>query len=72
MLQPPSRKWKVQDLDGEYIVTEEKILITYYPYWVGRMLKVGKLLMATTENCIDDWCVVNWAWEVKDEPTQSD
>jgi len=48
----------------EHTVTEAEILTTFYPWWVGRMQRVGKLLMATPQNCIEDWCVVHWAEEV--------
>ncbi len=55
------------DPDGDHYITDEQIIREYYPYWAGRMLSVGKILMATQENCIDDFCVGHWATEVTDE-----
>ncbi len=42
---------------------QDQILNSYYPYWKGKMLEAGKGDMITTENCLDDWIVVNWAVE---------
>jgi hypothetical protein len=51
-------------------VSEEYIRKTYYPYWHGKMCeKYGKDHVDNTysfEDCLDDWIVVNWAWEVKE------
>lgn len=49
-------------------VSEDWIRENYYPYWYERMCsKFGK--QTVDENycfldCIDDWIVTNWAWEV--------
>ena len=43
--------------------TREEILLEYYPYWSERMKKNGKADMISEDLCIDDWIVVNWAWE---------
>jgi hypothetical protein len=45
--------------------TEAQILEEYWEYWKGRMeQKYGSdYEEITPENCIDDWVVVNWAWE---------
>lgn len=59
------------DETGGYVVTlsEEEILKQYWPYWYKKMCeKFGK--EHVDENycpldCIDDWIVVNWAWESK-------
>jgi hypothetical protein len=48
-----------------FVVTDEEILAIYWDYWVEQMVAVGKLLMATPENCIEDFVVVNWAEPVK-------
>jgi hypothetical protein len=47
-------------------VTEDDLLRDFYPRWAEGMQRVGKLLMATPENCIDDYVVVHWCWEVTD------
>lgn len=58
--------------DGENIVvtkSEEDVRKEYWPYWYGRMCeKFGKDRVDDEycfEDCLDDWYVVNWAWEVK-------
>lgn len=60
------------DETGGYVVTvsEEDIRKNYYPYWYSRMCaKFSKEHVDSTysfEECLDDWMVVNWAWEVKE------
>lgn len=57
---------------GNYVVTksEEEIRQEFYPYWYDRMChKYGKEHVDATysfEDCLDDWIIVNWAWESKD------
>ena len=50
--------------------SEEEIRKEYYPLWYERMCKkFGKEVVDrdySFEDCLDDWIVVNWAWEVKD------
>jgi len=48
-------------------VTEEQIIKEYYPWWEEQMIKKfgsGHYLI-TPEKCIEDWVIVNWAWESK-------
>jgi len=49
-------------------VSEEDIRRNYYSYWYSRMCKkFGKEHVDATysfEDCLEDWVVVNWAWEV--------
>lgn len=51
-------------------VSEEDVRKTYYPYWYERMCnKFGKEHVDANycfEDCLDDWVVTNWAWEVKE------
>lgn len=60
------------DAEGEYVETlsEEEIRQQYYPYWYAKMCeKFGKEHVDANycfEDCLDDWQVVNWAWEVKE------
>ena len=53
-----------QGLEFPVLVTEDEIRRTYWPYWCGEMTKRGKTDMITWANCLDDWLVVNWAWEI--------
>lgn len=55
---------------GFYIktVSEEEIRKEFYPFWYDRMCKkFGKDHVDKTynfEDCLEDWKVVNYAWEV--------
>jgi len=57
------------DGDENIVVTmsEDEIREEYYPYWYEKMCKkFGKQKVDETysfEDCLDDWRVVNWAWE---------
>lgn len=57
-------------VDGGYVVTvsEEDIRREYYPFWYSKMCeKFGQEYVDenyTFYDCLDDWIVVNWAWEV--------
>jgi len=55
-------------------MTEQEIIDAYWQHWVNRMSRAihrkntkayGKPELITRENCIDDWVVVNQAYEVK-------
>jgi hypothetical protein len=55
------------------IKSEEDIRKEYYPYWYERMChKFGKEHVDknyTFNDCIQDWIIVNWAWEIESETT---
>lgn len=58
-------------IDGDDIVetwSEDDVKEKYYPFWYGRMCdKFGKEHVDanfTFEDCLVDWIVVHWAWEV--------
>ena len=59
------------DENGGHVVTqsEEEIREQYWPYWYGKMCdKFGKEHVDQNysfEECLEDWIVVNWAWESK-------
>lgn len=52
-------------------VSEDDIRRDYYPHWYEQMCKkFGKEKVDVDycfEDCLDDWIVVYWAWESKDE-----
>lgn len=57
------------DLSGDPVYvdyTEDEIIEEYWNHWKGLMEKKYGLDHSLTnrENCILDWAVVNWAWEV--------
>ena len=43
--------------------SEMQILKSYFEYWSMKMREVNKADQISIESCIDDWIVVNWAWE---------
>jgi hypothetical protein len=55
----------------DYVVTlsEEEIIKVYWDYWQEKMIfKYGKEYFQANfseKDCIEDWIVVNWAWEHK-------
>ena len=62
-----------QDDKGNDVVqtmSEDEIREEYYGFWKQQMIKkYGEEEFNKTwsfEDCLDDWVVVNWAWEVKD------
>ena len=61
----------VEDPNTNSVVTvsEEDVRRDYYPYWYDKMCKkFGKEVVDrdySFKDCLDDWIVVNWAWESK-------
>ncbi len=52
-------------------ISEDEIIAQYWSYWYNQMCnKLGVEYVNqnyTKQDCIDDWVVVNWAWEQKNE-----
>jgi hypothetical protein len=50
-------------------MSEDEILHHYWPHWYQKMCaKFGKEHVDENygfHDCLDDWIVVNWAWESK-------
>ena len=59
------------DEEGGYVkvMSEDEILHEYWPHWYGMMCKkYGKEHVDKNysfHDWLDDWIVVNWAWESK-------
>lgn len=47
------------------VVSEQQILNEYWLYWKNQMKALGRENLISKKNCIDDWIMVNWAWEVE-------
>lgn len=63
------RKWIVLSPEGDEVVSEEEIISGgYFDYWKSKMeSKFGvDSELITKENCIEDWVVIHWAQEIKD------
>ena len=64
--------WRTLSEEDGYVRTlsEEEIIKEYYDYWQERMIhKFGNEHFEanyTDQDCIDDWIVVNWAWEANE------
>lgn len=60
-------RWLEPDAAGEPVertITDEEILTQYYPWWHTEMVRIGKGHLVSNQNCVDDFCVVHWAYEV--------
>lgn len=59
-------KWyKYYDLDGPQWINNHQIINEYFQYWSEKMASVGKAAEISYEKCIEDFCVVHWAFEVE-------
>ena len=64
--------WRTHPTEDGYIRTlsEKDIIKEYWDYWQERMIaKFGKEHFEANyseKDCIDDWVVVNWAWETNE------
>ncbi len=47
------------------ILTEDEIISYYYPYWSTKMLMNCPTEPISRERCIEDWCIVHWAVEIR-------
>lgn len=54
-----------QEANNPLLITDKQILEEYYPWWKEQMIKVNKSNLINEDNCIDDWVIINWAWELK-------
>ena len=54
-----------QGLPNPCEITEDEIIDQYWKYWYIEMKKKygDDETLITRQNCIDDWVMVNWAWE---------
>jgi hypothetical protein len=64
-----SRTWRFNTMAADETpitedITDAEILATYGPDWREAMERVGKAALISDENCIQDFVVVHWAWEV--------
>jgi hypothetical protein len=65
----PERRWSyVEPTDDgvtpvEVTMTEKEILDIYWEYWSVKMREVGKEDQISEKACVDDWIVVNWAYQ---------
>ena len=59
------------DESGGSVVTmsEEDVRNEYYPYWYKKMCEKYEQSYVDEhycfEDCLEDWVIVHWAWEVK-------
>ncbi|MBG23699.1 MAG: hypothetical protein CMF22_10275 [Idiomarinaceae bacterium] len=53
-----------QGLLVEEVLSEQDILDFYWEYWYEKMVRKGLRDKISIHHCIDDFVVVNWAWEV--------
>lgn len=58
-------RYRYQDQGGEYEVTRSEILKEYFPWWIEQMRKAGKADLISEDRCVEDFCVVHWAWKIE-------
>lgn len=56
-----------ETVDVEVRVSEDELVATFWPWWVAKMLEVGKPEAVSWPECLTDWIVTNWAQEVTDD-----
>ena len=50
------------DIDRWETLSEKQILDDYWTYWYVRMVEKNQPIeKLTSEQCIEDWCIVHWA-----------
>ena len=63
------RRFRYMEYDGTgpiYVeISEEQILREYFKWWSEQMRRADKSEYISAENCLNDFCVVYWAGEVK-------
>ena len=72
------RYFSFNEFDGESgwvsTLSEDDIRRDYFPYWQKRMIdKFGEEYYNANysfEDCLNDWIIGNWAWEVDDEQSE--
>lgn len=47
------------------ILSEQEILDIYFYWWALRMYTVNRQDQISLEDCIMDFVVIHWAWELK-------
>ena len=52
----------------ELEASEDEIIKNYFPHWCDQMRAVGKGDLINHAACIEDFVVVNWAWDATDKP----
>lgn len=46
-------------------MNDDEILKEYYDYWESQMInKFGPSVEISSEMCIEDWCIINWAQQI--------
>lgn len=58
--------YRYQDQTGAFTLTRSEILQQYYAWWSSEMKRTGNEKLISEDACVEDWCVVHWAWEVHD------
>ena len=59
------RYFKYCEPGCDKIISEARIIKEWFPYWEKQMKRANKKDLISYENCIEDFCNVHWAYEVK-------
>ena len=56
-----------EGMDDVDVLTREEVLKEYWDYWSNMMrIRNKPEHLITEDNCVDDWKVIHWAWEIHD------
>jgi len=50
--------------DRVIVLSEDEIIDEYYPFWQERLKSQGKDYLISYDNCIEDWKVIHYAFEI--------
>lgn len=59
------RRFRYEDTGGVHEVEEKEIIKEYFPTWKQKMISIGKEDQVSYQNCVDDFCIIHYAHEVR-------
>ena len=58
------RYFRYNHQDGDKFVSEDDIINENYMHFFRKMIRLGMSKMATHNECIRNFVIINWAWEI--------
>jgi hypothetical protein len=55
----------IHGINEVVVISFDQIITDYFEYWCEKMKRIGKEDLISKERCVEDFCVVHWAWEDK-------
>jgi hypothetical protein len=60
------RRWRYEDPSDIYEYTDDEIVSLYRERYEAKAKEINCNYKFNREQCIEEWVLVHWAWEVKD------